>query len=71
MGGFNPLSQPKIPAPPPLPAAPRLETVDDSKLFETRLRRQRASGTSGNVVSSLRSSTSDEEASARISKLLG
>lgn len=72
MGGFKSLfSGPKIPkAPLPLPA-PTIQDVDQNKITEDRLRRQRASGTSGNVVSSLAGSIKDEQASSRISKLLG
>ena len=61
----------KPPAPPPLPPAPTVEDIDKTALTEDRLRRQRATGTSGNIVSSLSGQASDTEASTRISKLLG
>jgi hypothetical protein len=67
MGGL--ISKP--PSPPPLPPAPTVKDVDKEILTEDRLRRQRASGTSGNIVSSLSESKTDTESSTRISKLLG
>lgn len=70
MGGFNPFSKPKVPKAPPPPPPPKLEDNND-QLTEDRLRRQRAAGTSGNTVSSLRDAKPDEEATTRISKLLG
>lgn len=67
MGGI--LSSPKTPTPPPLPPAP--EEPDQDKLTEERLKRQRAAGTSKNVVSSLAGAKSDTETVTRVSKLLG
>lgn len=67
----NLLKAPKSPAPPPLPAAPKTTDAEDVALTEERLRRQRATGTSGNVVSNLANSVSDQNTSSRISKLLG
>lgn len=68
MGSFL---SPKIPSPPPPPPVPTEATVDNTALTEDRLRRQRASGTSGNVLSSLATAKTDTETSSRISKLLG
>ena len=61
----------KSPSPPPLPPAPTVEDIDKTALTEDRLRRQRATGTTGNIVSSLSESKTDKEVSSRISKLLG
>lgn len=68
MGFFQ---APKQPAPPPLPEAPSVETVDQTKLASDRLRRARAVGTGGNIVSNLSTSQTDTQAQTRISKLLG
>lgn len=67
MGG----SSKKVPAPPPIIEAPKVEDVSEEKLTEDRLRRQRAQGTTGNIISSLGSSIEDQNAATKISKLLG
>ena len=73
MGGV--FKKPKAPAPPPVPTPPPLPVQPienpEEKLTEDKLRRQRAAGRSGNVVSSLSQSTTDEQTASRISKLLG
>lgn len=61
----------KPPKPPALAPAPKAVEADNTVLTEERSRRQRASGTSGNVISSLRDSISDSSAGSSISKLLG
>ena len=68
MGGFL---APKPPAPPILAPAPTKTNSEDVAMKEERSRRQKASGTSGNIISSLRDSVSDSKTSTSISKLLG
>ncbi len=68
MGSFL---SPKVPSPPPIPAAPTEATVDNTALTEDRMRRQRASGSTGNIISSLSGAKTDAETTSRISKLLG
>lgn len=65
------LGGPKVPKPPVLAPAPTKTNSEDVALKEDRIRRQKASGTSGNIISSLRDSVSDSKASSSISKLLG
>lgn len=62
---------PKIPSPPPPPPAPVVESVDKTALTEDRLRRQKAAGTSGNIISSLSGAKTDTQTQTSISKLLG
>lgn len=64
-------SPPKPPSPPAIPAAPTTADVDQKALTEDRLRRSRAAGTSGNVISSLANAKTDAETQSRVSKLLG
>lgn len=59
------------PSPPPVAPAPTTADIDKEILTEDRMRRQRASGTTGNIVSSLGDQKTDVESSSRISKLLG
>lgn len=67
MGGI--FSKPKAPAPPPLPPPPT--APKEEPLTEERMRRRGRAGRQGTVVSSLANQITDEQASSRISKLLG
>lgn len=76
MGGGGPIgsikglfSTPKAPAPPPVPPPPKV--ADETKAFESRLRRQQATGSLSNIKSNIAGAVSDEDTKARISKLLG
>lgn len=80
MGGFNPFSKPKMPAPviieAPKPIAAPVanndvaSTTDTASIEAERKRRAAALGGTGNIVTALGSATSDSSAVTR-SKLLG
>ena len=59
------------PSPPPIPPAPVIQDVANKPLTEDRLRRQRASGRQGNIISSLADQVTDTQSGSKISKLLG
>lgn len=71
MGGLNPFSKPKMPQPvvvqPPSPTV----AEDQGALTEERKRRALASGSTGNIVSSLATSTTDAQSATSRTKLLG
>lgn len=70
MGGLTGKSStPSLPPPPKPPAA--APATEDTALTEDRLRRQRAAGRQGNIVSSLAEQVEDINAPTRISSLLG
>lgn len=71
MGGLNPFKKPKVPKPPVLQPVKQVTTPSETAVTEDRLRRQRASGTQGNLISSLGQAVSDKETSTVVSKLLG
>lgn len=68
MGGL--FKSPKPPAPPAPPPSP-VEKDIEQPLTEDRLRRQKAAGRQGNIISSLSDAVEDQAVTSRISRLLG
>ena len=73
MGSLNPFSKPK--APKPVAVAPPDTTLSDQAnqdaLTQERKRRSLATGSTGNIVSSLTSAVDDLKATTKKSTLLG
>ena len=65
----NPFSSPKMPA--PVAVTPPAPVANEADLSADRQRRAKASGSVGNILSSLSSATPDSSAVTKQSKLLG
>lgn len=71
MGSLNPLAKPKTPAP-VVVAPPTIDdTANQDALTAERKRRQAATGSTGNIVSTLANATTDLQSSTKKSTLLG
>lgn len=71
MGSINPFKMPKVPAPQIIESpVVNNDLVDQSAMEAERRRRALATGSSGNIVSSLATQTPDAAAAAR-KKVLG
>lgn len=71
MGGLNPFAKPKVPEPVVVTPPPTVAPVDDTKLTDERKRRALATGTSGNIQSSLSTASSDLATTSRKTLLGG
>jgi hypothetical protein len=71
MGSLNPFSKPKMPTPVVTPV-PTTDTADaQNELLMERKRRAGATGSSGNIASSLAGAVTDIQSATKKSTLLG
>lgn len=71
MGSLNPFSKPKMPTPQVITTPTTDTTEAQSALLDERKRRAAAVGSTGNIVSSLVSATTDAQTGTKKSTLLG
>ena len=71
MGSLNPFSKPKMPTPVVTPAPTIDDSANQATLLDERKRRASASGSTGNIASSLAGAVTDLQASTKKSTLLG